>query len=73
MAALIGEPNIAWNRVSVFHLDEYVGLPITHPASFRRYLWERFHRLLPAPLKAFQYIDAEIDPQAEMLYALPWS
>ena len=65
LAALIGEPNIAWNRVSVFHLDEYVGLPITHPASFRRYLWERFHRLLPAPLKAFQYIDAEIDPQAE--------
>ncbi|HSZ54989.1 MAG TPA: glucosamine-6-phosphate deaminase [Tepidisphaeraceae bacterium] len=65
LAALIGEPNIAWNRVSVFHLDEYVGLPITHPASFRRYLWERFHRLLPAPLKAFQYIDAEIDPHAE--------
>ena len=65
LAALIGEPNIAWNRVSLFHLDEYVGLPITHPASFRRYLWERFHRLLPVPLKAFHYVDAETDPQAE--------
>ena len=65
LAALIAEPNIAWNRVSVFHLDEYVGLPITHPASFRRYLWERFHRLLPAPLKAFHYIDAETHPAEE--------
>ena len=32
---------IAWGRVEMFHLDEYVGLPITHPASFRKYLRER--------------------------------
>ena len=32
---------IAWQRVEMFHLDEYVGLPITHPASFRKYLKER--------------------------------
>jgi glucosamine-6-phosphate deaminase len=32
---------IDWKRVEMFHLDEYVGLPITHPASFRRYLRER--------------------------------
>jgi glucosamine-6-phosphate deaminase len=32
---------IAWGRVEMFHLDEYVGLPITHPASFRKYLLER--------------------------------
>ncbi len=31
-----------WNRVEMFHLDEYVGLPLTHPASFRKYLKERF-------------------------------
>ncbi len=32
---------IAWGRVEMFHLDEYVGLPTTHPASFRKYLLER--------------------------------
>ncbi|MTI18956.1 glucosamine-6-phosphate deaminase [Rhodobacteraceae bacterium RKSG542] len=33
---------IDWTKVTAFHLDEYVGLPITHPASFRKYLNERF-------------------------------
>jgi glucosamine-6-phosphate deaminase len=32
---------IDWRRVEMFHLDEYVGLAITHPASFRKYLMER--------------------------------
>jgi glucosamine-6-phosphate deaminase len=32
---------IAWGQVEMFHLDEYVGLPVTHPASFRKYLLER--------------------------------
>lgn len=65
LAALVKEPGIAWDRVTAFHLDEYVGLPITHPASFRKYLWDRFHRLLPLPLKAFHYLNGEDDPQAE--------
>ena len=34
--------DIDWSRVEMFHLDEYVGLPETHPASFRKYLKERF-------------------------------
>lgn len=59
LAALLEEPGIAWSRVTAFHLDEYVGLPITHPASFRNYLWERFHRKLPLPLAGFHYIDGE--------------
>jgi glucosamine-6-phosphate deaminase len=62
---LAHEPDIAWNRVTAFHLDEYIGLPPTHPASFRRYLWERFHRRLPVPLRAFHYLDGEADPAAE--------
>jgi len=33
--------SIDWSKTSMFHLDEYVGLPETHPASFRRYLKER--------------------------------
>lgn len=37
-------PGIDWSRVEMFHLDEYVGLPITHPASFRKYLIERLIR-----------------------------
>lgn len=63
--ALVREPDVAWDRVTAFHLDEYVGLPVTHPASFRRYLWERFHRKLPLPLQAFHYVAAESDPAAE--------
>jgi glucosamine-6-phosphate deaminase len=39
--ALTATPGIDWKRVEMFHLDEYLGLPITHPASFRRYLRER--------------------------------
>ncbi len=39
--ALTKAENIGWPRVEVFHLDEYVGLPITHPASFRKYVLER--------------------------------
>jgi glucosamine-6-phosphate deaminase len=33
--------DIDWRRVEMFHLDEYIGLPMSHPASFRRYLQER--------------------------------
>ena len=62
---LIKEPGIAWDQVTIFHLDEYVGLPITHPASFRLYLWERFQKHLPLPVKAFHYVDGSGDPQAE--------
>jgi glucosamine-6-phosphate deaminase len=56
--------DIDWKRVEFFHLDEYVDLPETHPASFRRYLTERIiNRIHP---KAFHLINGEAaDPQAE--------
>ncbi len=60
--ALLAQGDIDWSRVTVFHLDEYVGLPITHPASFRRYLQERFIGRLPVPPAAFHGLDAETDP-----------
>ena len=63
--ALVDQPDIAWDKVTAFHLDEYVGIPITHPASFRAYLWERFHRRLGRPLRAFHYIVGDGDPQQE--------
>jgi glucosamine-6-phosphate deaminase len=41
LEALTSASGIDWGRVEMFHLDEYVGLPITHAASFRKYLKER--------------------------------
>lgn len=61
---LLAENEIDWCKVTVFHLDEYIGLPITHPASFRKYLLERFFNHVPN-LKAFHLIDGENDPQKE--------
>lgn len=43
----------------MFHLDEYVGLSIDHPASFRRYLLERLIR--PAGIRRYHFLDAERD------------
>lgn len=63
--ALINTKGIDWNKVTAFHLDEYVGISITHPASFRKYLWERFVSKLPLPLAGFHYINAEQDAGAE--------
>jgi glucosamine-6-phosphate deaminase len=65
LANLVKAQDIAWNNVTAFHLDEYVGLPIAHGASFRKYLWERFVSQLPLPLAAFHYVNAEGNPQAE--------
>ncbi|MCG3181785.1 MAG: Glucosamine-6-phosphate deaminase 1 [Phycisphaerae bacterium] len=53
--ALLREPGIDWTRVVGFHLDEYVGLPPSHPASFRYYLAERF--VSKVSLRAFHYVD----------------
>jgi len=44
LEALTSAPGIDWQRVELFHLDEYVGLPITHAASFRKYLLGRLIR-----------------------------
>ena len=41
LEALTGTPGIDWKRVELFHLDEYIGLPMTHPASFCKFLQER--------------------------------
>jgi glucosamine-6-phosphate deaminase len=61
---LISEQGIEWGKVVMFHLDEYIGLPEAHPASFRNYLNERFLSKVP-PLKAAYLIDGETDPILE--------
>lgn len=42
LETLIKDNDIDWSKVRMFHLDEYIGMPITHKASFRKYLNERF-------------------------------
>jgi glucosamine-6-phosphate deaminase len=54
--ALVKE-KIDWPKVEVFHLDEYTGLTVTHPASFRKYLYERFINLVP--VMKFHSVDVE--------------
>ncbi|HSD27642.1 MAG TPA: glucosamine-6-phosphate deaminase [Vicinamibacteria bacterium] len=62
--ALTAARGIDWGRVEMFHLDEYVGLPDTHPASFRRYLRERIVERVEPRLFHFLAGDAP-DPAAE--------
>jgi len=61
---LIAQKDIDWSKVVMFHLDEYIDLSVTHPASFRKYLQERFISKVPQ-LKAVYLIDGENDPQEE--------
>ncbi|MGX5817685.1 glucosamine-6-phosphate deaminase [Chitinophaga lutea] len=61
---LIAEKDIDWSKVVMFHLDEYIGLPLSHPASFRKYLQERFLAKVPA-LKAAYLINGEGDAELE--------
>lgn len=63
--AILACSDLPWNKITAFHLDEYVGLPITHEASFRKYLWERFVSKLPLPPAAFHFLDGEGDVEAE--------
>ena len=62
--ALVRQPNIDWRKTIFFHLDEYVGLSESHPASFRKYLKERIaDRVHPG---RFYFVEGERpDPQAE--------
>lgn len=62
---LIQEREIAWDKVTMFHLDEYIGLPVSHKASFRKYLKERFLDKVP-PLQSANLINGEGGPQDEL-------
>lgn len=62
---LAREAGIDWRRVTIFHLDEYIGLPISHPASFRRYPRERFVDQLPAAPGAFHELSGECESAAQ--------
>lgn len=58
--ALTAIPDLDWQKVEMFHLDEYIGLPITHPASFRKYLRERL--ISKTGLERYHLLDGEQNP-----------
>ena len=62
LKTLVASPGIDWSKVEMFHLDEYVGLSIQHPASFRKYLLERL--VQPAGIKRYHLLDGEGDVAA---------
>lgn len=55
--------NVDWSVVTAFHLDEYIGIPETHPASFRKYLKERFVDIVSP--KEFIYVNGNVYPYEE--------
>ena len=57
--ALTAASGIDWSCVEVFHLDEYIGLPITHPASFRKYLLERL--INKTGITRYHFLDGDGD------------
>jgi glucosamine-6-phosphate deaminase len=60
---LTATPGIDWPRVVMFHLDEYIGLGPDHPASFRKYLQERFVDRV-GPLQAVHFVNGDADDPA---------
>jgi len=59
--ALTSAVDIDWSRVELFHLDEYVGLPSTHPASFRKYILERI--ISKTGISRHHLLKGDSDPQ----------
>ncbi|MGC2181979.1 MAG: glucosamine-6-phosphate deaminase [Terriglobales bacterium] len=53
-------PDIGWERVELFHLDEYIGLPANHPASFRNYLLTRL--INKVGITHYHLLDGEQEP-----------
>lgn len=59
LEALTAMPGIEWPRVELFHLDEYIGLPMTHPASFSKFLQDRL--ITKTGITEFHFLDGEGD------------
>jgi glucosamine-6-phosphate deaminase len=60
LASLTAVPGIPWNHVELFHLDEYIGLPMTHPASFCKFLQE--HLIANTGIISLHLLDGSRDP-----------
>jgi glucosamine-6-phosphate deaminase len=63
--ALTKAQNIDWTKVEAFHLDEYVGLPVTHPGSFRKMLLEQL--VGKTGITRYHLLDGDADDPAEVV------
>lgn len=64
LEALTKMADIDWKNVELFHLDEYIGLPMNHPASFRKYLMERL--ISKTGITRYHFLDGNAPSPAEM-------
>jgi glucosamine-6-phosphate deaminase len=60
LESLVESENIPWEKVEMFHLDEYIGIPIAHPASFRKFLLDRL--INKVGMKRYHLLDGEGNP-----------
>jgi glucosamine-6-phosphate deaminase len=60
------ESDIDWTKIEFFHLDEYIGIDENHPASFIKYLKERFIGKLKTNLKKVHFVDTSVGAEAIM-------
>lgn len=60
LEALTATPGIDWKKVELFHLDEYIGLPKTHPASFCKFLQDRL--ISKTGIVTYHFLDGQQDP-----------
>jgi len=58
--ALTRTPVIDWEKVELFHLDEYIGLPVTHPGSFRKMLLDQV--VSKTGIRHYYLLDGDADP-----------
>jgi glucosamine-6-phosphate deaminase len=61
LAALTRDKSVDWPRVELFHLDEYISVPNTHPASFAKYIRERI--IIPTGITQYYLLDGMRDPR----------
>src|SRR5208337_3726568 len=59
LECLASAPNIDWRLVEAFHLDEYIGLPISHPGSFRKMLLEQL--VMKTGIINYHLLDGDAD------------
>jgi glucosamine-6-phosphate deaminase len=62
LEALTIIPGVEWQRIELFHLDEYVGLSMSHAASFRKYIYEKI--VQKTGVDHYHFLDGEGDPDA---------
>src|SRR5246500_4168416 len=63
--ALTKSPGIDWTKVEAFHLDEYIGLPVTHPGSFRKMLMEQL--VSKTGIRRYHLLEGDASDPAKVL------